>query len=88
MEANWRNGRGMKNFVSYYYNIKEKSTGNRHGFIGDFVIGYQIENEKDIAFIKSCIEDGVRRACGSDFELVSVSIITWKTLHGESLTDE
>lgn len=70
----------MKNFVSYYYNIKEKSTGARHNFVGDFVIGYSIKNEKDIAFIKSSIEDAVRTACGSDFELVSVSIITWRPL--------
>lgn len=74
----------MKNFVSYYYNIKEKSTGNRHNFIGDFVIGCPIESESDIALIKGSIENGVRAACGSDFELVSVSIITWKTLHGEA----
>lgn len=70
----------MKNFVSYYYNIKEKSTGNRHNFIGDFVIDYQIKNERDIALVKSIIEDAVPAACGPNFELVSVSIITWRTL--------
>lgn len=68
----------MKNFVSYYYNIKEKSTGKRHNFIGDFTTGYPIKNESDIAFIKRGLEDGVRAACGSNFELVSVSIITWR----------
>lgn len=81
----------MKNFVSYYYNIKEKSTGIMHKFIGDFVTGNQIESEADIEFVKGSIENAVRAACvaqGSDFELVSVSIITWKALHGESLTDE
>lgn len=70
----------MKNFVSYYYNIKEKSTGIRHNFIGDFVTNYQIKSERDIALIKSGIEDGIRAACGPNFKLVSVSIITWRTL--------
>lgn len=81
----------MKNFVSYYYNIKEKSTGTVHNSIGDFVIDCPIESEADIEFIKANIENAVRAACvahGSDFELVSVSIITWKTLHGDRLTDE
>lgn len=70
----------MKNFVSYYYNIEEKSTGKRHNFIGDFVIDYQIKNERDIALVKSIIEDAVPAACGPNFELISVGIITWRTL--------
>ena len=70
----------MKNFVSYYYNIKEKSTGIRHNFIGDFTTGYPIKSEKDIALIKSGIEDAVRKVCGPKFELVAVSIITWRIL--------
>jgi hypothetical protein len=77
----------MKNFVSYFYNIKDKSTGDVHNSIGDFVIDYPIESEADIESIKATIDNAVRAACvahGSDFELVSVSIITWKTLHGEA----
>jgi len=70
----------MKNFVSYYYVIKEKSTREVRKFIGDVVVDYPIKSEGDIKYTKKLIEEGVRAACGSYFEFVSASIITWRPL--------